>query len=89
MISCVYAVCYKQDRHGVHQDTCYGDVVCARSGNVCTDDDEAIQYLPKMCIRDRAGIVMDSRSLSYGKEKESRSRSGSTTPFGYVKGTLW
>ena len=40
MISCVYAVCYKQDRHGVHQDTCYGDVVCARSGNVCTDDDE-------------------------------------------------
>ena len=23
-----------------------GDVVCARSGNVCTDDDEAIQYLP-------------------------------------------
>jgi hypothetical protein len=32
---------------------------------------------------------MDSRFLSYGKEKESRSRSGSTTPFGYVKGTLW
>ena len=35
-----------------------------------------------------AGIVMDSRFLSYGKEKESRSRSGSTTPFGYVRGTL-
>jgi len=30
-----------------------------------------------------AGIVMDSRFLSYGKEKESRSGSGSTTPFGY------
>ena len=30
-----------------------------------------------------SGIVMDSRFLSYGKEKESRSGSGSTTPFGY------
>ena len=35
-----------------------------------------------------AGIVMDSRLLSYGKEKESRSGSGFTTPLGYVKGTL-
>ena len=35
-----------------------------------------------------SGIVMDSRFLSYGKEKESRSGSGSTTPFGYVRGTL-
>ena len=35
-----------------------------------------------------AGIVMDSRFLRYGKEKESRSGSGSTTPFGYVRGTL-
>ncbi len=35
-----------------------------------------------------SGIVMDSRFLSYGKEKESRGGSGSTPPLGYVRGTL-